>query len=1069
MSCVYCEPRSRMRIVSCAMEAPPGRRIVAGPSLRVTLATARGAMFEGALIAGRYRIERQIGRGGTGRVYAATDTKFDMGVALKIATPPELDYDEFLGRFKREAKIGRLLGRRSSRFVRALDWGEYGGDSLYLVMDLVEGARDLDLKNGSLEDRIARLARAAELVREVHALGIVHRDVKPANFLVSVHGRIHLADFGLAKVMNEAASEWPSLSGSVTQSGFAMGTPYYMAPEQVDAKAVDARADVYALGVMLFLALTGELPYEGNIGELLIAHQIVRNGDAPPPNPLERVPDLPEELAELCLRAMHLDVEQRLQSVEELLDGLRPGGSRPPHTTPLDLNRLLGESKLQLAADAEEAARPPARRATPPEPAELVRRGERLVNRRDGSELLYVPAGSFNPFPDEEDADPEGTRPLQRVSAYWIGRHPVTWGQFRAFCAATGREPPQPSYPVTDDHPVHGVSFGDAWDYCAWAGVRLPTEAEWEFAARGGDDERAYPWGDEPPDPTRCNWRGHPDYGTLGTSPVGSFPAGASPFGVEDLGGNVLEWTADPEDPLPTEAPPPQLPQRTLRGGAYRLDESYCEIRTRTHLSPDSREPDVGFRVALDAAAVGDPPGGESPAAPPREEPAGDGATTDFEAVGALDDVLDEIAPDLDPVGEILGTAPAAPSRTRRSPPPLPRRRRTARTLRQPGSGPTPRGLPRPAPPPAAVPRAEVSPRASPAGARSSAPLPPELESDLADLPPAPAKEPARPPARVRRRTAPAEAEREREEALAARVGPDPRKRIFRRTTTVLRDVGEAVARKREEIKFIYGESRVALSFLLEERGRWGFLEQRVTLDRQKLAGKPTGFLNLLRAVNTANLRCHGIRALVSADRLRFRRELFLQREETLTPQEIEAHCEALLQSWADLFQPLREVQAGAPGEEVLRDLQGIPPSEPERVAALRELLTGADLHLEPLSGDRLGVGKRPRQIVLSASGEEVHAWLLLRAWEAPPHELEALRLGERAPQVEELLLEINQKNRGSLYSLAWDPQRGVVGRAVLSEADASLTRLLAFLDALDQERAREVFLCLGDVDERTR
>ncbi len=220
--------------------------------------------MEQTLLANRYRLERQLARGGMGAVYLAWDQKFDRPVALKVAEPGAMNVEHFKARFRREARIGDFLGR-SPGFVRALDWGELPGSRLYLAMDLVPYARTLDLCSGGIHERLARLAGAAELVARAHARGVIHRDLKPANFLVGTDGSVFLADFGLAKRVGEDQSDDPLVSSTfTTRTGIGFGTPDFMAPEQFeDAKTADMRADVYSLGVMLFFALTGDLPFKG--------------------------------------------------------------------------------------------------------------------------------------------------------------------------------------------------------------------------------------------------------------------------------------------------------------------------------------------------------------------------------------------------------------------------------------------------------------------------------------------------------------------------------------------------------------------------------------------------------------------------------------------------------------------------------------------------------------------------------------------------------------------------------------------------------------------------------------
>ncbi|RMG13775.1 MAG: formylglycine-generating enzyme family protein [Planctomycetota bacterium] len=189
---------------------------------------------------------------------------------------------------------------------------------------------------------------------------------------------------------------------------------------------------------------------------------------------------------------------------------------------------------------------------------------------------------------------------------YFIGKTPVTWKQYRLFCKKTGRTPPRRvdlrTAEVTDRHPAVNVSWEDAVAYCRWAGLRLPSEAEWELAARGSDG-RPFPWGDAPASPRRLNCAEHPTFGDRSTSPVGSFPLGASPFGCLDMAGNVWEWVQDRygdygRRPLENPRGPRRGDERVLRGGSWRSPPSECQVTRRCALAPEKRKNVVGFRVA---------------------------------------------------------------------------------------------------------------------------------------------------------------------------------------------------------------------------------------------------------------------------------------------------------------------------------------------------------------------------------------------------------------------------------------------------------------------------------------
>jgi len=171
--------------------------------------------------------------------------------------------------------------------------------------------------------------------------------------------------------------------------------------------------------------------------------------------------------------------------------------------------------------------------------------------------------------------------------------------QYRRFCRATSRTmPPPPEWKWQDTHPIVNVTWDDAAAYAAWAGAALPTEAQWEKAARGTDG-RVYPWGDAW-DPTKCV------NATDSTHPVGSITAGASPYGALDMAGNVWEWCADWSDPAyyssaPTHTPPGSATGsgRVLRGGSWLGGERDCRGAIRDFYSPDGRYYDVGFRCVV--------------------------------------------------------------------------------------------------------------------------------------------------------------------------------------------------------------------------------------------------------------------------------------------------------------------------------------------------------------------------------------------------------------------------------------------------------------------------------------
>ncbi len=236
----------------------------------------------------------------------------------------------------------------------------------------------------------------------------------------------------------------------------------------------------------------------------------------------------------------------------------------------------------------------------------------------DGGTMVWVPPGEFMMGCDDDDAeDDEKPAHLVKITkGFWLGRCEVTNAQYRKFCEATDREFPSES-DQGDDHPVVYVSWEDAVAYCEHYGLRLPTEAEWEYAA-AGPEGRKYPWGDEWDDKKCCNRKNKGPGGT--TFAVGSFPQGASWCGALDMAGNVAEWCSDwsaadyyakspevdPHGPSEGEAdviaslsPMTLHHQRVLRGGSWRgVDLRLFRCPYRDDLPPAFRDHTRGFRCA---------------------------------------------------------------------------------------------------------------------------------------------------------------------------------------------------------------------------------------------------------------------------------------------------------------------------------------------------------------------------------------------------------------------------------------------------------------------------------------
>jgi serine/threonine protein kinase len=258
-------------------------------------------------LAGQYSLEREIGRGGMGAVYLAQDAKLGERVALKTITSALAgDPAEMIDRFRREVQSARRVTHPN--VIRIHDLGE-DGSLLFLSMEWIDGetlAARIK-REGPLDVAEAReiLCEVASGVAAAHAAGVVHRDLKPANVLIARSSRsVKVIDFGLARA---------SYMAGMTATGMILGTPEYMAPEQIKGGRTDARTDVYALGAMAHFALTGHAPF---VGETAIAIGFAQVHE-PPPRVRETRPEVPAAFEAAILRALEKDPVRRFSNAED--------------------------------------------------------------------------------------------------------------------------------------------------------------------------------------------------------------------------------------------------------------------------------------------------------------------------------------------------------------------------------------------------------------------------------------------------------------------------------------------------------------------------------------------------------------------------------------------------------------------------------------------------------------------------------------------------------------------------------------------------------------------------------
>ncbi|MGA2037360.1 MAG: Stk1 family PASTA domain-containing Ser/Thr kinase, partial [Acidimicrobiales bacterium] len=311
------------------------------------------------VLSGRYELSHLVARGGMAEVYRARDRMLDRPVALKILFP-ELSVDRsFVERFRREAQAAANLSHPS--IVPVFDWGEDGG-TYFIVMEFVDGRSLSSILRGAgplHPDRAAEIASdVAGALAYAHRHGVIHRDVKPGNVLITDEGVVKVTDFGIARALNTEES--------LTQTGAVMGTATYFSPEQAEGMGVDARSDIYSLGVVLFEMVTGRPPFLGET-PVAVASKHVREQ---PPTPREINPAVPPDLEAIILKCMAKSPEHRYPTGDDLSvdllrfrEGRSVAAAAPPVT--LGATQAMGAAG-RTAALPQVGAQPPEEPERPP-------------------------------------------------------------------------------------------------------------------------------------------------------------------------------------------------------------------------------------------------------------------------------------------------------------------------------------------------------------------------------------------------------------------------------------------------------------------------------------------------------------------------------------------------------------------------------------------------------------------------------------------------------------------------------------------------------------------------------
>ena len=370
-----------------------------------TVARPSGSLSQlqaGTVVDHRYRIEGQLGKGGFGAVFLASHVATRQQVVLKVLKPDLTEDPTQVQRFYNEARASSLLSHPHT--VRVHDFGQTDGGLLYIAMERLHGRELAQAIKEAPGGRIAplRLARIAVAVckslSEAHHAGLVHRDLKPDNvFLCNVHGEdefVKVIDFGIAKPVDAP------VDGGLTRTGFTVGTPKYMSPEQVMQRSLDGRSDLYSLGIVMYQCLCGEVPFSGSTPmETLMAH--VQMQAVPLP---QRMPGLPASLAAVVAKAMakqpaerFADADAMRAALADVLIELQDSSSPPTQTG--RRNAVVVSEPAPLVAAQEARPQPPVDLAPAPVPAVLTATTQPAAHR-------LRPAADQAPKPTAEQTEP---------------------------------------------------------------------------------------------------------------------------------------------------------------------------------------------------------------------------------------------------------------------------------------------------------------------------------------------------------------------------------------------------------------------------------------------------------------------------------------------------------------------------------------------------------------------------------------------------------------------------------------------------------------------------------------
>jgi serine/threonine protein kinase len=508
-------------------------------------------------VVANYTIKYMVGSGGMAEVYYA-ENRLGLPAAVKVLKKEFIKDSQIQERFVNEAKIVKTLQHNHIR--RVLDICELNGRPV-IVMEYLEGQTLKELiDKGKITEYHAKkyFQQSVEALKATHSKGIVHRDIKPSNIFITKDNDVKILDYGIAK-SNER--------GFLTRTNQILGTIIYMSPEQIkNPKDIGVKSDVYSLAVTFYHALSGKAPYDLTAeSEYKILKKIVSED-----LDLSLIPKNWRQLMSSCLQK-EPQFRPELTSINfiniTIIENIPNEVSQEKQESNSKRSQIFKKKWLFYLFLGLSL------------PTMIYVLLPYIRNKRPTIEIISIPDKN-----------------------YMLGKYEVTIGQYLAFCKATGSHWPEwlekgNQYNIytgsdnyykkvgmseyNDNHPVTGVSAIDADAFCKWMGGRLPTEYEWEYAAKGGENYKYS--GGSYIDAVAWSWNNSEEK----THPVGKKDPNG--YGLYDMSGNVWEWTSKQE-----------FSKRVTRGGSWKNEAKYSWVSSRAYGPPDGKSNTLGFRIAFD-------------------------------------------------------------------------------------------------------------------------------------------------------------------------------------------------------------------------------------------------------------------------------------------------------------------------------------------------------------------------------------------------------------------------------------------------------------------------------------